>query len=76
VVKDDLLELFVNLLLLAKNDVALALDGLGLELGVLEDIGKDVDGVGDVRVERLGVVDGVLALWALLDVGEDCRCRV
>jgi hypothetical protein len=76
VVEDNLLELFVNLLLLAKNDVALALDGLGLELGVLEDIGKDVDGVGHVRVERLGVVDGVLALWALLDVGEDWRCRM
>jgi hypothetical protein len=69
VVEDDLLELFVNLLLLAKNDVALTLDGLGLELGVLENVGEDVDRVGHVRVERLGVVDGVLALWALLDGG-------
>jgi len=51
VVEDDLLELLVNLLLLAKDDVALALDGLGLELGVLENVGKDVDSVGDVRVE-------------------------
>jgi len=32
VVEDNLLELLVNLLLLAKNDVALALNGLGLEL--------------------------------------------
>jgi hypothetical protein len=69
VVEDNLLELLVNLLLLAKNDVALALDGLGVELGVLENVGKDVDGVGDVRVEGLGVVDGVLALWKVLDIG-------
>jgi hypothetical protein len=32
VVEDNLLELLVNLLLLAQNDVALALNGLGLEL--------------------------------------------
>lgn len=69
VVEDNLLELLVNLLLLAKNDVALALDGLGVELGVLEDVGKDVDGVGDVGVEGLGVVDGVFALWDMLDIG-------
>lgn len=69
VVEDNLLELLVNLLLLAKNDVALTLNGLGVELGVLENVGKDVDGVGDVRVEGLGVVDGVLALWKVLDIG-------
>jgi len=69
VVEDNLLKLLVNLLLLAKNDVALALNGLGVELGVLENVGKDVDGVGDVRVEGLGVVDGVLALWDMLDIG-------
>ena len=62
VVEDNLLELLVDLLLLAENDVALALDGRGLELGVLEDIGEDIDGGGDVVVEGLGVVDGVLAL--------------
>ena len=62
VVENDLLELLVDLLLLAENDVALALDGLGVELGVLEDVGKDVDGLGHVVVEGLGVVDGVFAL--------------
>ncbi|KAH8623407.1 hypothetical protein IG631_21886 [Alternaria alternata] len=66
VVKDDLLELLVDLLLLAEDDITLALDGLGLELGVLEDIGEDVDGGGDVVVEGLGVVDGVLALVGLI----------
>jgi hypothetical protein len=62
VVEDDLLELLVDLLLLAQNDITLALNGLGLELRVLEDVGEDVDGGGDVVVEGLGVVDGVLAL--------------
>lgn len=62
VVEDDFLELLVNLLLFAENDVALALDGLGLELGVLQNIGKNVDSCGDVGVEGLGVVDGVFAL--------------
>lgn len=66
VVEDNLLELLVNLLLLAQDDTALALDGTGLKLGVLEDIGKDVDGLGDIGVEGLGVVNGVLALLTWL----------
>jgi hypothetical protein len=62
VVEDNLLELLVHLFLFAEDDITLALNGLGLELGVLEDIGENVDGGGDVVVEGLGVVDGVLAL--------------
>jgi len=62
VVEHNLLELLVHLFLLAENNMALALDGLGLELGVLEDVGENVDGCGDVVVEGLGVVDGVFAL--------------
>jgi hypothetical protein len=62
VVENNLLELLVHLFLFAEDDITLALDGLGLELGVLEDIREDVDGGGDIVVEGLGVVDGVLAL--------------
>jgi hypothetical protein len=62
VVKDNLFELLVHLFLLAENDITLALDGLGLELRVLEDIGEDIDCRGDVVVEGLGVVNGVFAL--------------
>lgn len=62
VVENNLLELLVDLLLLTEDDVALTLDGSGLQLGVLKDIGEDVDGLGDIVVEGLGVVDGVLAL--------------
>lgn len=62
VVEDNLLELLVNLLLLAQDNVTLALNGSGLELGVLEDIRENVDSLGDIVVEGLGVVDGVLAL--------------
>lgn len=61
-VEDNLLELLVNLLLLAQDHITLTLDGSRLELGVLEDVGEDVDGLGDIVVEGLGVVDGVLAL--------------
>ena len=63
VVEDNLLELLVNLLLLAQDHIALTLNGASLELGVLEDIGQDVDGLGDIVVESLGVVDGVFSLW-------------
>jgi hypothetical protein len=62
VVEDNLLELLVDLLLLPKDDVALALNGGLLELGVLKDIGKDLNRLSDVILERLGVVDRVLAL--------------
>lgn len=62
VVEDNLLKLLVNLLLLAQDDIALTLNSTGFELGVLEDIGENVDGLGDVSVEGLGVVNGVLAL--------------
>jgi hypothetical protein len=62
VVKDDLLDLLLHLLRLAKDDVALPLDGGLLELRVLENVLQDVDALGDVLVEGLGEVDGVLAL--------------
>lgn len=63
VVEDDLLKLLLNLLGLTENDVALALDGRLLELGVLENVLENVDALGNVLVEGLGEVDGVLALW-------------
>lgn len=59
VVKHDLLELLVDLLGFAEDNIALTLDRLRLELGVLEDIGKNVDGSGDIGVEGLSIVDGV-----------------
>jgi hypothetical protein len=62
VVEDNLLELLINLLLLAQDHITLTLNGSGLELGVLEDIGENVDGLGNIVVEGLGVVDSVLAL--------------
>lgn len=62
VIKDNFLELLVNLFLLPENDSTFALNGRGIKLGVLQDISQDVDGLADVRVEALGVVDGVFAL--------------
>jgi hypothetical protein len=68
VVEDNLLELLLHLLRLAQDNVALPLDGGLLELGVLEDVLQDVDALGDVLVEGLGEVDGVLALFPVLAV--------
>lgn len=62
VVENNLLQLLVNLLLLAQDDVPLALNRARLQLGVLKNICKDVDGLGNIVVERLGVVDGVFPL--------------
>lgn len=62
VVEDNLLELLINLLLLAQDHIALTLNGTGLQSRVLEDVGEDVDGLGDVGVEGFGVVDGVFPL--------------
>ena len=67
-VKDDLLVLLVDLLLLTDYDVALALDGGALELGVLEDVRDDIDGLRDVLAEALGVVDGLLARGVRIEV--------
>lgn len=65
VVENNLLELLVNLLGLAEDNVALALNGALVELGVLENVGEDVDGCWNISVEGLGVVDGGLALYGI-----------
>jgi hypothetical protein len=62
VVEDDFFELLVDLFLFAEDNIALALNGLGVEFGVLEDVREDVDCDGDVGVEGFSVVDGVFAL--------------
>jgi hypothetical protein len=64
VVEDNLLELLLDFLGLAQDHVALALDGGLLELRVLENVLQDIDALGDVLVEGLGEVDGVLALFS------------
>lgn len=62
VVENNLLDLLLNLLGLSKNNIALALNGGLIETGVLENVGEDIDALGDIRVEGLSEVDGVLAL--------------
>lgn len=62
VIEHNLFQLLVNLFLFPKDNITLALDCGWLELGVLKDIGENVDSVGDIRVEGLGIVDGVLTL--------------
>jgi hypothetical protein len=60
-VKDDLLHLLVNLLLLAEDDITLALNGGVIQGRVLENVREDLNGLGDISLEGLGVVDGLLA---------------
>ena len=68
VVEDNLLELLVNLLLLTQDHIPLTLNGTGLQLRVLENVCENVDGLGDVAVERLGIVDGVFSLSKAISV--------
>lgn len=68
VVEDNLLELLVNLLLLTQDHIPLTLNGTGLQLRVLENVCEDVDGLRDVAVERLGIVDGVFSLRKAISV--------
>ena len=62
VIEHDLLKLLVNLLLFTEDHISLAFNGSGFQLGVLENIGEDINGLGDVGVEGLGIVDGVFSL--------------
>ena len=66
VVENNLLELLVNLLLLTQDDVPLTLNGTGLQLRVLKDVCEDVDGLGDIVVEGLRVVNSVFPLEATI----------
>ena len=66
VIENNLLNLLLDLLRLAQNNIAFPLDGRLLELGVLKNILQDIDALGDVLVQGLGEIDGVLALAAVL----------
>ncbi len=68
VVKDDLLELLVHLLLFPQNHITLPLDRIGLELRVLQNVRDDADGLADVLLECLGIVDGLLTRGVCIEV--------
>jgi len=61
VIEDNLLHLLVDLLLLAEDDIALTLNSLVVQGRVLEDIREDLNRLGDIGLEGLGVVDSLLA---------------
>ena len=69
VVKDNFLELLVDFLLLAQNDVSFTLDSLLLQLGVLQNVGDDTDGAADVLLESLGIVDSLFSRRVGVQVG-------
>jgi hypothetical protein len=62
VIEYDFLQLLVHLFRFSQDNITLSLDCLGLKLGVLKDIGEDVDGGGYVCVESFGIVYGILTL--------------
>jgi hypothetical protein len=64
VIEDNLLHLLIHLFLLAENDIALTLNGLGVELRILQNVGENINGSGDIVVEGLGIVDGVFTLFS------------
>ena len=59
-VENDLFQLLVNLLLLPQNDIPFPFNRGRVKLGVLEDITDDVDSFGNILLEALSVVDGLL----------------
>lgn len=71
VVKDNFLMLFVNFLLLAKNNVAFTLNSTALKLGVLQNVADDVDGRSDVLSERLCVVHSLFARRVRIQVSTE-----
>lgn len=64
VVEDNLLDLLFHFLRLAQDNAAFPLNGGWLELGVLENVGKNVNALWHILVQGLGKVDCVLALFA------------
>lgn len=64
VVENNLVQLLLDLLGFAQDHIAFPLNGGLLELGVLEDIGENVDALGNIGVESSGEVDGVFTLYS------------
>src|SRR5438034_1706767 len=63
VVKYNFLQLLIYLFLLSQDYISLSLDGGWFQLGVLENIGQNVDGLRDIRVERFRVIHSIFPLY-------------
>lgn len=61
-IEHHLFQLLINFFLFSEDDISFSLNGCRIEFRVLENIGEDVNGLGNVGVERFGVVDSVFAL--------------
>lgn len=68
-IENNLFQLFVYLFLFSQDHVTFPLNGGGIELRVLENVGKDIDRLGNIGVEALGIVDGIFTLSSLLAKG-------
>lgn len=71
VVKDNFFQLFVNFLLLSKDDVAFALNGGSIQLGVLQNVANDIDRGRNVLPEAFRIVNGLLPRSVGIEVGSE-----
>lgn len=62
VIENNLLDLLLDFLGLAQNDIALTFNSGLFKLGILQDIRQDVDAPGNIGVEGFSEVNGILAL--------------
>ena len=60
-IENDLLQLFVNLLLLPQNNISFSFNGRCVKLGVLKNITDYVDGLGNIILEAFGIVDSLFS---------------
>jgi hypothetical protein len=59
VIENYFFQLLVYLLLFPQNNIPLPFDGRRIELRILEDITNDVDNLGDIVLETLGIVNSL-----------------
>ena len=71
VVKDNFFQLFVNFLLLSKDDVAFTLNSSSIQLGVLQNVANNIDRGRDVLPKAFRVVNGLLPRSVGVQVGSE-----
>jgi hypothetical protein len=70
-IKDDLFQLFIDLLLFSQDHITFSLDCSGLKLRVLQDIADDVNCGGHILAEALGIIDRLFARRIRIQVRAD-----
>lgn len=61
-IKHNFFQLLINLFLFSEDHISFPLNRCWLKFRVLEDIGEDVDGLGNVGIKGLRIVDSIFSL--------------